>query len=247
MAAAVCAVAPYSIYASSKFETLIISDRTMGQMMWLGNNDFDPITFDYGNGQLSDSAYRRHTQRGREHCAPKTEPVERDRCETAAGKAWINANPDEFLRRVPLRLAQLFNPNSFLTRHLRQSGWKGLPDLVDELICLSIVLFSLVNVLGGALGAWARPRNIYLLVVGLITAYHLAAIGSLAGLSRYRVPLDTLWIVFAGIFIATPWPTLRRAFSPWWRAIGVLLTLIPLLLLMLWFLPAGFPWWEGWF
>ncbi len=244
VAVTVLVVTPYSIYASSKFNTFIISDRTMGQMMWLGNNDFEPITFDYGNGKLTDRAYKSHTGGGREHCAPKSRPVKRDRCETEAGKQWIRDNPREFLRRVPLRLAQLFNPNSFLTRHLRSGSWKGLPQGVDNAICVLVVIFSFVNVLGAALGAWTSKRSVYLLVVGLTTAYHLAAVASLAGLSRYRVPLDTLWIVFVGAFLAAPLSSLRQAMRPWWRPLGVLITLALLLALMLWFLPAGFPRWR---
>jgi hypothetical protein len=253
-AAALLVVAPYSAYATHKFGTFIISDRTMGQMMWLGNNDFPPITFDYGNGQLTTRSYQRYAEQGREHCAPKTRPVERDRCETEAGKAWIRANPGEFVRRVPLRLAQLFNPHSFLTRHLRHGGWKGLPGFADEIICAAVVLASFLTVLGSALGAWSRRLGVYALVVGLTTAYHLAAVGALAGLSRYRVPLDVIWLPFAGLFLAHPIATLKTCLSPGWRLAGTLLTLGVLLTLMLWHLPAGFPWWEseyplwkGWF
>ena len=32
---------PYSTYASKKFGSFMISDRTLGQMMWLGNNDLN--------------------------------------------------------------------------------------------------------------------------------------------------------------------------------------------------------------
>lgn len=242
--AAVLVVAPYSAYATHKFGTFLISDRTMGQMMWLGNNDFPPITFDYGNGQLTSRAYSRYADQGREHCAPKEAPVERDRCETVAGKAWIRDNPTEFLRRVPLRLAQLFTPNSFLTRHLRQGGWKHLPAAVDELICVAVVLASLLTVLGSAIGVWSRRFGVYALVVGLTTAYHLAAVGALAGLSRYRVPLDVIWLPFVGVFLAHPIATLKHSLRPWWRLLGMSLTIGVLLCLMLWFLPAGFPWWE---
>jgi len=252
--AAVLVVAPYSTYVSLKFDTFIISDSTMGQMMWLGNNDFPPITFDIGNGQLSKRSYNGYADQGREHCAPKDQPVERDRCEAAAGKAWIRDHPDEFLRRVPLRLAQLFNPNSFLTRHLRQRGWKNLPKPVDEIICVVVVIASFLTVLGCAIGAWSRRLGVYALVVGLTTAYHLAAVGALAGLSRYRVPLDVIWLPLAGVFLAAPLTTLRAACSQWWRCLGMIGTLAVLLVLMLWFLPAGFPWWEsdyplwsGWF
>ncbi len=237
-------VAPYSTYASLKFDTFIISDRTMGQMMWLGNNDFEPITFDYGNGQLSTRKYKKHTRVGREHCAPKSRPVARDRCESEAGKVWIRENPREFLARVPLRLAQLFNPNSFLTRHLRQGGYKNLPRSVDEVVCVSVVLVSFLTVLGAAVGAWGRRGSVYLLVVGLTTAYHLAAVGALAGLSRYRVPLDTLWLLFAGAFLAAPWASFREATRTRWRLLGMLATISLLLWLMFWFLPAGFPWWK---
>ena len=241
---ALLVVAPYSTYATHKFGTFLISDRTMGQMMWLGNNDFPPITFDFGNGQLRQRDYNGYAKQGREHCAPKEQPVERDLCETAAGEAWIRDNPEEFLRRVPLRLAQLFNPNSFLTRHLRHGGWKNLPGFVDELLCVAVVLASLITVLGAALGAWSRRLGVYALVVGLTTAYHLAAVGALAGLSRYRVPLDVIWLPFAGIFLAAPVATLRGLLRPWWRLLGALVTVGVLLWLMLWFLPAGFPWWE---
>ena len=55
-------VLPYSAYISKKFDHFIISDRTLGQMMWLGNNDFTPVTFDSGNGQLS-GAYFPHIQK----------------------------------------------------------------------------------------------------------------------------------------------------------------------------------------
>ncbi|MFH1463406.1 MAG: glycosyltransferase family 39 protein [Pseudomonadota bacterium] len=253
-AAAVLTVAPYSAYATHKFGAFILSDRTMGQMMWLGDNDFPPITFDAGNGQLSDDDYDRTTGLGREHCAPKDEPIARDICETANGKAWIRAHPREFLRRVPLRLAQLFNPNSFLTRHLRTGGWKHLPRVVDEALCWAVVLASFLTVLGAAAGAWAARRTPYLLVIALTTAYHLAAIAALAGLSRYRVPLDILWLPYAGLFLAAPRAGLRAIGRSWWRLLGLLLTLGLLLWLMLWFLPAGFPWWKdeyplwsGWF
>jgi hypothetical protein len=217
----------------------------MGQMMWLGDNDFPPITFDYGNGQLTDRAYEAYARQGRPHCAPKDQPAERDRCETAAGKAWIREHPGEFLRRVPLRLAQLFNPNSFLTRHLRTGGWKHLPEAADEVLCWLVVLTSLTTVLGSAAGAWSARRSPLLLVVALTTAYHLAAVAALAGLTRYRVPLDILWLPFAGLFLAAPGAALRTIARSPWRLAGFLATASLLMWLMAWFLPAGFPWWHA--
>ena len=110
---AVMMVAPYSTYATKKFDSFMVSDRTLGQMMWLGNNDFEPIAFDWGNGPLSNFAFERHTSIGREPCGKRREPVERDKCQTKAGVEWIQSNPVEFVKRVPLRIAQMFNPHSF--------------------------------------------------------------------------------------------------------------------------------------
>ncbi len=244
--ATVLTVAPYSIYASHKFGVLVISDRTMGQMMWLGNNDFTPITFDYGNGQLTDRAYERHAATGRPHCAPKSKPIQRDICETENGITWIKEHPARFLGRVPMRLAQLFNPNSFLTRHLRWNGFKGIPEPARQCLYALVVTFSFANVLGAALGAWGGRGSIYMLVLGMISTYHLAAVGSLAGLTRYRVPLDMLWLIPAAAFLANPLATLRTIKSSWWRVLGATLTLLCLVPLMLWYLPAGFPNWKNW-
>ena len=82
----------------------MISDRTLGQMMWLGNNDFEPIAFDWGNGPLSNIAFERHTENGREPCASKREPVERDKCQTKAGVDWIKDHPEELFLEYHFRL-----------------------------------------------------------------------------------------------------------------------------------------------
>lgn len=242
----VLTVAPYSAYASHKFKAFVITDRTLGQMMWLGDNEYPPITFDWGNGELSEDDFEDHVSDGRPHCAGKRNPIERDNCETAAGKKWIRENPGEFLRRVPLRLAQTYNPHSFLTRHLRQGRWHGFPGWGRELLCALVVGWSFVTVLGGALGVWTRRGGFYRVIVVLTLLYHLAAIGCVAGLTRYRVPLDMVWMPFAAVFLASPLQALRELSSSVWRIVGTLLTFLILASLLLWFLPAGFPWWRSW-
>jgi 4-amino-4-deoxy-L-arabinose transferase-like glycosyltransferase len=246
MLMAVLTVAPYSAYATNKFGGLVVSDRTLGQMMWLGNNDFPPMTFDWGNGILSKRAYERTLDMGRPHCTFGKDPVAQDACEVEAGKQWIKENPVEFLQRIPERVSQLVTPHSFLTRHLRWSRWRGLPDLVDELLIGAVVVFSFGTLLGGTLGIGARGRGWYAITAALIVLYHVAAIAVLAGLSRYRVPLEPLWMVFAAAAIANPkaaWAGLvaepRRMFTT------IVMTGV-LAILMLRFLPAGWPAWGTW-
>lgn len=244
--AAVLVVAPYSFYATQKFGGLVVSDRTMGQMMWLGNNEFPPMAFDWGSGQLSKRAYERYEKMGRKHCPHKKDPVKQDACEAAAGKAWILEHPVEFLERVPVRVSQMLTPHSFLTRHLRWGRWRGLPHWVDETLIVSVVGFSFLTMVGGTLGIGARGRGWYAATAAGLVLYHVAAIAVLAGLSRYRVPLEPLWMVFAAGLLADPraaWAGLR---ADRLRLVGTLVVSAVLLLLMLRYLPAGWPGWARW-
>jgi hypothetical protein len=246
--AAALVVAPYSAYASRKFDGLVISDRTMGQMMWLGNNSFPPMTFDQGNGTLTPAQYDAAIAVGRDHCPTPKDPVRQDACETARGVAWIRANPQAFLARVPLRVAQLLNPHSFLTRHLRWGRWSGMPDQLDELLIALVPLFSLVTLAGGTIGFFARSRAApwYAVVSGGIVLYHVAAIAVLAGLTRYRVPLEPLWSVYAAMLLAEPKDTVTRFLDgSRWSVLGAFV-LVVLLGLMAWFLPTGWPSWGSW-
>lgn len=246
VAACVLTVAPYSAYASARWGEFVVADRTMGQMMWLGNNDFPPITFDTGNGALAKRTFDRITAQGRKPCAKTGNPVEKDDCEAAAGLAWIEAHPDLFVGRMPLRVAQLVNPHSFLTRHLRWGRWGGLPQAVDEVLVGAVVAFSFVTLVGGTVAWFTRARGWYAATSGLIVLYHVAAIAVLAGLTRYRVPLEPLWLVHAAALLAAPRDTWRRLWDGSARAvIGVAVTVV-LIVLMLWFLPAGWPAWRTW-
>lgn len=244
--AAVLTVAPYSAYASHKFGEFVVADRTMGQMMWLGNNDFPPMTFDWGNGALSDRAFERATRIGRPACDRTGNPIEKDDCDTANGIDWIRAHPGEFLRRIPLRVAQLVNPHSFLTRNLRWGRWRGLPPIVDEGLIVAVVAFSYLTLVGGTLGLVARAKGWYAVTSGLVVLYHVAAIAALAGLTRYRVPLEPLWLVHAAAFVDDPRGALRVLADGSARSVLGVGLVVFLLLLMAWFLPAGWPAWHTW-
>ena len=246
VAAAALCVAPYSLYASQKFGATVISDRTLGQMMWLGNNDFQPVTFDFGNGELGLRYFARHTDVGRARCDRDDPAVARDACEVAAGFAWIKENPQEFVRRMPVRVAQLLNPHSFLTRNLRWSRWRGIPQAADELLVGWGAAWSMGTVWLGALGLAAFGRGAVGVTVTGVLLYHVAAIAALAGLSRYRVPLEPLLMIYAGAVLASPraaWAALR---GTWWRGMVAAVALVALVPLVLWFLPSGWPDWRVW-
>lgn len=246
---AVVVVAPYSAYATQKFDSFMLSDKTMGRMMWLGNNNMDPVTFDYGNGSLSRVGYGRALKAGRKPCAKnRRDAIKMDACQTDEAVAWIKDNPEEFVRRMPLRVAQMLNPHSLLTRHLRWGNYKGMPQWMDELIVLYQVVGSMVAMLVGMAGLTTRGRGSQGLVIFSILLYHVAAISVLAGLSRYRVPLEPLLMVYAAGLLSDPKAAWRevQASAGLWRLWATLLVLAILIPLVLWFLPSGWPTWRTW-
>jgi len=244
--AAAAVVAPYSAYISAKYDAFILSDRTLGQMMWLGNNTFEPLTFDYGYGQETLRAIRRYVKTGRPACAPQSEPIRRDQCQTQAGIAWIRANPGAFVRRVPLRLAQTLAPHSFLTRHLRWGRWQPMPPTVREALVVLGAASSVVALLVGAVGLVARCTGGTSGAIAAIVIYHLAAIAVTAGLSRYRVPFEPLLLIYASAALHQPRDTLATLRASPLRAAVCGFTLLAVTPLVLWFLPSGWPAWGHW-
>jgi hypothetical protein len=241
VAAMLLVVLPYSVSASARWGGLVVSDATLGHVAALGNDVYPPVTFDYAIGQLTGRVYGQTLDEGRRDCPRRDGPLAHDRCEVRRAAAWVWANPVEFLRRVPIRLAQLFNPHSFLTRHVRWNYWPGLPWAAKEGLIVYQVLFTWLVVLGGSVVAWARGRGPYLLLMASIIGYHVAVIGALYGLTRFRLPLEPLWMVYLAWGLADPrgtWAALRSSRTRLAGAAVTVAVLAPLLGTYVW---TGFP------
>ncbi len=239
--AVVIAVAPYSMYASPKHGGFLVSDATVGHVMFLGNNDYPPLTFDYGIGMLTGPLYAKYLRTGRLPCARNQPPVASSKCDVGRAFKWIRENPDKFVNRIPVRLAQLLNPNSFLTRHIRWGYWPGLPWLIKEAVLVYIAGTTMFIVLLGTISAWARARGPYGFIAVGTVLYTCATIAMMYGMTRFRLPLEPLWIVYTAILLANPKSVLNALQESTPRAVGVLLTIPALTALMLWYLPTGFP------
>lgn len=227
VAATALMVLPYSVAASARWGGPVISDATLGHVLSLGNDDFPPVTFDYGIGQLTSRLYTRTLSDGRRDCPTAAGPLPYDRCEVSRAVGWIRSHPGEFVSRVPTRLAQLFNPHSFLTRHVLWNYWPGFPWELKQLLVVYQVLSTWVICGFGTLAAFAvgRPstaRRAFDLIAMLILAYYVVLISALYGLTRFRVPIEPLWMVWVAAFFAAPqesWASLRA--SPGRLAAGV--------------------------
>ncbi len=237
-------VAPYSLYASNRHHGFVITDATLGQMMWLGDNNFPPMSFDWGSGQIDDATYDAYARIGRRHCPTKLPAPAWDRCERDNGVAWIKQNPGEFLARVPVRLAQLVTPHTFLTRHVRLGRWPGLPFEVKEPLLLSVAATSFAVILGGGAAGFLRGKGPFGLLAAGVVAYHMLAIAMLAGMSRYRLPLEPFGLAFLAIACSDARGTLAVARAEPVRVVLAALWVLALLPLMLRTLPDGFPGWR---
>jgi hypothetical protein len=155
----------------------------------------------------------------------------------AAGLQWIRANPGEFVRRMPLRVAGLLNPHSYLTRALREDKVAGLDPIAKEALVVWNVAWSLVVMLAASFALAARVRDVSGMLVAGLLLYHVAVTAGLVGMTRYRVPLEPLLMLYAGLLVAQPRETWRAVRG--WRAALVALVMIVMLVEVLWFLPAG--------
>jgi 4-amino-4-deoxy-L-arabinose transferase-like glycosyltransferase len=239
--AMVVTVGPYSLYGSRTYGGWMVTDATVGHVMYLGNNDFPPLTFDYGNGMLTEPIFARYLSTGRTPCRRDVPPVISSKCEVNKAMQWMREHPDTFLARVPLRFAQLLNPNSFLTRHVRWGYWPGFPWWAKESLSVCIVSFSAALCVLGTAAAWGRGRGPYAMMAVGTTVYTIFTIALMYGMTRFRLPLEALWTVYLAMFLAEPRQTLAALAASPWRLAGAMLTIPPVIALMSWFLPTGFP------
>lgn len=235
-------VGPWSLYASRTYGGPMISDATVGYVAWLGNGDHRPVTYDVGVGPVSTGVYLQQVGGRLPPCQDAGSPVARDRCLLGVAIERIGSDPATFLARVPLRLAQLFNPHTFLTRHLRWGQAPAMPWWAAELLVIFTAVTSVVVVMGSALGAWMRARGpLAVLTVG-VCLYHVAVVAGLYGVSRFRLPLEPLMGVWLAVLVAQP----REAWEVWQtsagRRWGALLTLPGLGLASVW---LGWTAWPG--
>ncbi len=239
--ATILTVSPWSIYASPRQGGFLVSDATVGHVMWLGNNDYPPLTFDYGIGMLTEDLFGKYLRSGRPPCDRTQPPVVSSKCDVEAAVVWAQKNPQEFVRRIPVRLAQLFNPNTFLTRHIRWGYWPGLPWWLKELTVVFIVISSVATQIFGTIAVWARARGPFAVMAILTVLYTVFASAIMYGMSRFRLPLEPLWMVYLAWMIAEPRATIAALRASPGRMAGAVISTVLLTGLVAWYLPTGFP------
>ena len=121
-----------------------------------------------------------------------------------------------------------------------------MPQWMDELLVLWQVAGSLLVMWAGMVGLTTRGRGAQGGVIFSILLYHVAAISVLAGLSRYRVPLEPLLMIYAAGLLSDPKAAWAEATRAPWRLGAAAVCLGLVMWLSLWYLPAGWPTWRTW-
>ena len=233
-------VLPWAARNWVTYQRFLLVDATSGRNLYIGTNVPPPSNWDYGFDE------RRRVHGGRPRCSDEN-IVDRDRCEVRNGLAFIASHPGLMLARIPLKMADLLNPSSFLVRHARLGKYPHLfaPWEIGLLTLVAALAWMVVAALGWA-GLVLLPGAPGRRLLIILLAYHLAIHAVTFGMTRFRLPMVPFLVVAAAPLLTRPWGPLLKG-SPAWRAAlaagGVLL------LILLWasrwrqvfdvFLPSG--------
>ncbi len=216
VAVATLLIVPWSVRNTALHGGFVWIDTNAPYNLWRGNG---PDTFAHRNdpstaryrwplsgipiAPVDNRTGRRLVDEARRALGTDT-PTDLEIIGHARDAAWasIRSDPATFLRRVPIRLVDLWNPSSFLVRHVGVGAYGAVPAGLAALLVWAAILSYLVVVALAAAGAWlARRRPETWLVLGF--AATVSGISAVAfGLTRFRLPVVPLLMVLAGLALA---------------------------------------------
>ena len=237
--AAVCAIAPWSINASVRAGCPVVVDLNGPFNLWSGNNPYTPadvqglwgVGLPVQNGSsiglaqfLPDAAWRQEVPwRMAQQGIPDRFGCAGARWYQEQALAEIAGQPAAFVERIPLRIAGLWSPDFFLSRHLLRDWYGALPaGLVAFLVSIA-GLASVVALMGGAASLAALPPSRFRSLSLLWVLSYLGAHALTFGLSRMHFPLVPVLLLAVSAFlfsgggrVPTPnWSRLARRGGPW--------------------------------
>jgi arylsulfatase A-like enzyme len=142
----------------------------------------------------------------------KEDPSDLEVVRYAQAAAWseIRAHPAAFARRIVPRLVDMWNPTSFLVRHLQVGAYGPVPALAAFALAWSAMLAYLAAAGPSLAGAWIERRNPFTWLVALLVLFYSGISALSFGLTRFRLPLEALGLLLAGAALAA-WRRRRLA------------------------------------
>lgn len=208
IAGALVPILPWTVRNALRFHRFVLLDANVGYNLAIGNNEYLPTNWEVGRG-------------ARVSYALCDEPnlVDRDRCNSARALSFIRTHPTLFMRRVGIKMKDLWRPATpigdrarpLLSRHLAQP----LPDAVVRSFALLYQAVLCSAILGLALPARAGQNGdseraaFAAFVLGLLV-YTVALHALFVGQSRYRFPVVPFLFPFAALPFSGRLPDLLR-------------------------------------
>lgn len=216
LAGALAPILPWTMRNAVVYHRFLLLDATAGRNLYIGNNVLPPSNWDLGLNE------RRRIHYGRPRCSDAN-VVDANRCEIHNALEFMARHPGMTLSRVPLKIADLLNPTSFLIRHVRLQKYPHVFSLwqAQMVTVLAALPWMVVAALGLA-GLILLPAGPGCRLVALLLLYQLALHAATFGLSRFRLPMVPWLIAMAAPFLTRGWRALPER-PPAWRIMAVAL------------------------
>ncbi|MFQ5768531.1 MAG: hypothetical protein ACE5ID_11200, partial [Acidobacteriota bacterium] len=202
-------LAPWTARNWRSYHRFLLLDATAGRNLYIGTNLAPPSNWDLGFND------RRRIHGGRPRCR-SANIVDADRCEVGHALEFIKKHPGHMLSRIPLKLADLLSPSSFLIRHIRlgKYPYPFSPWQVKGLTLAAALTWMGVAGLG-LLGLFLSRSSGALILLRLLLGYELLLHSLTFGMTRFRLPMVSFLILAAASFTACrPAHEMRQA-SVW--------------------------------
>jgi len=215
LAASLAVIGPWTIRNAVLFRHFVPIANGFGLHLWWGNNDVSrgdaddrhlSIAGDLWHervNELTDGAQRQSAKESEERLLavyPRLDEIEQDHLLAHEGMEWMKRHPGAFLRLSGMRALELYSAFS-RTRTQNEDVSRR-----NQLIAASSFYPVLAVGLIGAVVAGRRQRAaiiVHAAIASITMAYVLTT-----ACTRFRLPLDPLWILLAAVTVTTAWERL---------------------------------------
>ncbi len=234
-------IAPWTVRNALRYDGFLLIDSNTGNVLYKNLNVLRQENHDIGMG----TRWREDAAgwRGKIPLRPRVE-IENIPCRNAAevkrALLFVGRHPVIYIRNCAVRAAELVNPTSFLVKAIRRGYYPDLPPVVGEVLVILSLLLTMTVLLAGFAGILTAPRSTAVLLAILLIAANLLLGVLVVSMSRYRLPIMPLMLLFAADFLLRG---RRLLFSPGNGRRKAAIVLVALFLLASWirYVPYSFP------
>ncbi|MFQ5719493.1 MAG: hypothetical protein ACE5IK_08070 [Acidobacteriota bacterium] len=188
-------IGPWAMRNKATYGTVVLIETTTGKNLVRGNNPVGPANWDWGSHRQPRGVLNAVD------CRASNGPAALNACFTRHGLDAITGHPLRFLADIPVKIADLVNPTSFLVRHVRRGIYGDWPAPLATAVVVSVASFNMVlmglGVIGWIGGPRGSPRTLMLLYALYTVGVHVV----MFAMSRFRLPLVPLLAVGAALVL----------------------------------------------